>query len=218
MIGTGIVAPIICKYFSFYFRCFSTLISIRRWKIFIENRSIRSRFTFFVTPFSWFAFTGALSLSRSKLWLSFTQTPCQVLKTPKKSLSGTRKLPYENSCTKLRAFCFVFVQLFCFLPKLRNNILGTEYGFSFCARVWVWLGEWGSKSIKNSHSSLREIVWFRDYWRREISWKARFYYPNKKVETYEVLTERDIEIFLVRVCERVWTTELNVKKGTCVEC
>ena len=64
---------------------------------------------------------------------------------------------------------------------------------------------------------LRKIVWFRDYWRREISCKARFYYPNKKVETYEVLTERDIEIFLVRVCERVWTTELNIKKGTRVE-
>ena len=110
-----------------------------------------------------------------------------------------------------------FCSAFLFSAQLLNNILGTEYGFSFCECVWVWLWEWGSKSYKSSHSSFTKIVWFRDYWRREISCKARFYYPNKKVETYEVLTERDIEIFLVRVCERVWTTELNIKKGTRVE-
>ena len=40
----------------------------------------------------------------------------------------------------------------------------------------------------------------------------------EKVETYEVITERGIEIFLVRVCERVWTIELSNKRGTRVGC
>ena len=36
---------------------------------------------------------------------------------------------------------------------------------------------------------------------------------NKKVETYEVITERNIEIFLVRVYKRVWTIELSIRRG-----
>ena len=30
---------------------------------------------------------------------------------------------------------------------------------------------------------------------------------------YKVITGRDIEIFLVRVCERVWTIELSIRGG-----
>ena len=89
VISTGIVAPIICKYFSFYFRCFSTFwflffVENFHWKP-IDSLSVHV----FRYSFPWFAFTGALSLSRSKLWwLSFMQILCQVQKTSKRSLFG----------------------------------------------------------------------------------------------------------------------------------
>ena len=45
-----------------------------------------------------------------------------------------RKLLYKVS----RAFCFVFVQAFLFSAQLRNNILGTEYGFLIFASVFKY--------------------------------------------------------------------------------
>ena len=118
VISTGIVAPIICKYFSFYFRCFSTFdFYLLLLKIFIANRSIRSRFTFFRYSFPWFAFTGALSLIRSKYDYLLCRFCVEYRKQHRKAF-WELEVTLRNSCTKSTCILFfVFAQLFCFLPN-----------------------------------------------------------------------------------------------------
>ena len=133
----------------------------------------------------------------------------------KKSISGTRKSSYENSCTKFTCILFRFVQLFCFLPNFWITSLALNTVSHFVSVFEYGCENEGLNHIRVLIHLLRKSFDSETIDDEKSRAKQGFYYPNKKVETYEVLTERDIEIFLVRVCERVWATELNIKKGTC---
>ena len=62
----------------------------------------------------------------------------------------------------------------------------------------------GLKNIKSPRSSFTKARLIqRLLTTRKSRAKQRFYYPNKKIENYEVTTGRNTKIFLIRVCERV---------------